>query len=395
MSLTSYPGRIQVVHRVIESIFAQTQKADEIILWLSADEFAQRELDLPEKLLRLIGESGFHIAWVQGNLRSHKKYFYVLQNNRENIIITVDDDVYYSATMIETLMNSYWQHPAAISARNVHLVFRDGNRIANYINWIGDTKDYLGMERMDLCAIGVGGILYPPNCGNERWFDEKRIRSCAENQDDLWLKYNEIIDGIPIVYAGMDGQDIAIEQTQENALYVHNTYSGRNDVCISRLFGIMQKCYPDIYQQWFGSIIQMKDYLQDKKEYYCEQIERMIEDSEKKDIYICGAGKYACALMEFIRICGRGNCIKAFLVSEDFKNQTVIDDVQVKQIVDLDREIPFSVVCGVGKKNRKELKKLFKAYPFCQWIDLDIAGIFKWMQLEKNTRIVSEENSKT
>ena len=74
VSFTSYPPRIKSVHRVVESLYRQTVKADEIILYLSLDEFPKVEAELPEKLRRMIGQGGFRIAWVCGNLKSHKKY---------------------------------------------------------------------------------------------------------------------------------------------------------------------------------------------------------------------------------------------------------------------------------------------------------------------------------
>ena len=39
ISLTSYPARIHIVYKVIESLIKQKEKADEIILWLSILEF--------------------------------------------------------------------------------------------------------------------------------------------------------------------------------------------------------------------------------------------------------------------------------------------------------------------------------------------------------------------
>ena len=86
VSLTSYPDRIQTVYKVIESLFAQDRKANEIVLWLSIQEFAQKESALPENLKQLVGENHFRIEWVRDNLKSHKKYFYVLTEYKEDVI---------------------------------------------------------------------------------------------------------------------------------------------------------------------------------------------------------------------------------------------------------------------------------------------------------------------
>ena len=61
ISFTSYPARINMVNRVIESLFRQREQVDEIILWLSIEEFPEKYNNLPENLTNLIGKNGFHI----------------------------------------------------------------------------------------------------------------------------------------------------------------------------------------------------------------------------------------------------------------------------------------------------------------------------------------------
>lgn len=186
ISLTSYPARINNLIHTIESLFRQKRQADEIVLWLSILEFPNKYNDLPKDLLCLIGKNGFHIEWVTENIKSHKKYYYALQNSR-NIVITVDDDMYYSDTMVSTLMDSYSKHPNAISARRVRLITKEDGKLSLYHKWEGEVVEYIGVERMDLCAIGVSGVLYPPGCSKEKWFDIPAIIRYAHNQDDLWL----------------------------------------------------------------------------------------------------------------------------------------------------------------------------------------------------------------
>ena len=50
VSFTSYPERISTVNCVLNSLYAQTRKADEIILWLAKEQFPNREADLPISL---------------------------------------------------------------------------------------------------------------------------------------------------------------------------------------------------------------------------------------------------------------------------------------------------------------------------------------------------------
>lgn len=124
VSLTSYPKRIEIVDKVIESLLKQRIPADEIILYLSIEEFPDKWNSLPERLLKLTTNGVFKIEWVEGNLKSHKKYFYALQNNKENIVITVDDDVIYSSLLISDFIYGHDKFPNAVLARRARIILK-------------------------------------------------------------------------------------------------------------------------------------------------------------------------------------------------------------------------------------------------------------------------------
>ena len=75
VSLTSFPMRIERIWITIESIFRQTYKPLSIILWLSKEQFPNGELDLPKGLIKM-RKRGLEIKFVEGDIRSHKKYKY-------------------------------------------------------------------------------------------------------------------------------------------------------------------------------------------------------------------------------------------------------------------------------------------------------------------------------
>lgn len=386
ISLTSYPARINTVYQVIESLFKQRIKADKIVLWLSILEFPGQYKDLPDNLKQLVGKQGFYIEWVQENIKSHKKYFYALQN-RDDITITVDDDMYYADTMVSTLMTSYREHPHAISARNVHIITRQQETISSYMTWESEAAEYIGIERTDLCAIGVNGILYPPQCSRDSWFDKQIIMEYAPDQDDIWLKYNEIIDNIPVVYAGIGEPDQEIETSQDSALYIQNAQGGGNDVCIKKLFQNLKKNHRTIYCQWFGNLMRMDELISEKRRYHSAILNDILNKWDQDNLYICGAGKYAHIVMEFIKTCNKEKYIRAFLVTQDAQQDQCKDnDIGIKLIRDLDKQECFGVICGVGRKYREELRAELEPYDSHEWIDLDISGIARLLQLESYYR---------
>lgn len=380
ISLTSYPDRIRVVPKVVQSLFAQVQKADEIVLWLSVEEFPGKYEDLPNSLKCLAGKNGFRIEWVKDNLKSHKKYFYALQN-QENVVITVDDDMYYASDMVSSLVNSYKKHPCAVSAREVHMIFRQNEEIAPYGMWESRVSEYAGIERMDLCAVGVGGILYPSGCASERWFDRNVLKEAAENQDDLWLKFNEMIDSIPVVYTGRHEADMLIEESQNNALYFSNMYQGENDTCIQKLTTGLIRDYRKVYNDWFLELQSMQEFIAYKSSFYQSKIREIFARYRTEDIYICGAGKYACILENFISECEVEKRISGFLVTEKIPRESLSTGVAIREIREICNKESFVVICGVNDKHRSEMKVIFEQYKSCIWLDVDIQDIVQLKHL--------------
>lgn len=111
ISLTSYPKRIGDVWITIETLLRQTVKPDMIILWLADTQFNGIE-SLPKKLIDL-QKSGLTIRFCK-DLKSHKKYFYTMQEYPEDLIILVDDDMFYPYDMIEKLLKLHYEYPQDI-----------------------------------------------------------------------------------------------------------------------------------------------------------------------------------------------------------------------------------------------------------------------------------------
>lgn len=227
VSLTSYPARIKYVAQVIDSIKKQTIKPNKILLWLAREQFENGEKDLPKELVETVGKN-IEIKWCD-DLRPHKKYFYSMLQCSESIIITVDDDIYYDKDLIEKLLRSYIKYPYAVSAMRAHLItFDENGKINLYKNWKRENK-IIGIPSYALCATGVGGVLYPPNCLHPEAFNETEIKNRCLNADDLWLKVMEVLVGTPVVSAENSSKIICIDGTQETALWKMNDTENEND----------------------------------------------------------------------------------------------------------------------------------------------------------------------
>lgn len=235
VSMTTYPARIGALEPVLNSLYNQDRKADEILLWLAKEEFPGLEQDLPEYLVQLAAQKRLTIRWCD-NLKPHKKYFYALQEYPEDLIVTVDDDLLYSSSLLSSLYRSYLQYPKAVSAVRVHLMlFSEDNRILPYNTWIRETDCSLHTPSMQLFATGGAGTLYPPHLFRKEFFDWTAISAHCPIADDLWLKAMELISGVPVVAARPREPLQYLPGSQEDALKQINDIQNFNDIQLANI----------------------------------------------------------------------------------------------------------------------------------------------------------------
>lgn len=243
LSMTSFPARIDKVPTTLVQLMQQTYLPDRIVLCLSPDEFPNRESDLPNQLLSL-REHGLEILWGE-NLRPHTKYQHTAVRYPNDIIITVDDDIWYPTNLVETLMRCHQCHPNAVAAMRAHLMtFDDSGSLLPYRSWHYQCSAYVDRPLMSLFATGVGGVLYPPHLMTfADTLDVSKIKNLCLNNDDIWLKFMQVLSGVPVVLACACYDLDVIEGTQKVALSLTNVRSGEND----KLMNLMLERYNTYY----------------------------------------------------------------------------------------------------------------------------------------------------
>lgn len=235
VSLTTYPGRIHLIPQVLETIFNQTRKADAVVLWLAREQFPDGESALPEQLRILVAEKKLDLRWCD-DLKAHKKYFYALQEFRQDLVVTVDDDLKYPADMLSCLYASYLLYPEAVSTVRAHLMmFGEEKEILPYGSWIQETDSLLHTPSMQLLATGGAGALYPPELFRQEFFDAGAIRENCLWADDLWLKAMEAVSGVPVVLARKFEPLRYMPDSQSEGLVVYNVQNRQNDVQMANI----------------------------------------------------------------------------------------------------------------------------------------------------------------
>mgnify|MGYP000967982651 CR=1 FL=1 len=232
ISLTSYPARFSTLDLCIKSIFNQSVKADKIVLYL--DDFVLDD-EVPRKVKALC-KNGLTIKKIPYDLRSHTKYFFAMQEYPDSIIITFDDDVIYRKNTVAYLLNSYLKYPKYISAMRVHKITCSKNGAATpYENWKKEYKK-ITVPSFLLCATGVGGVLYPPHVLPKDAFDIEAIKKYCYKADDIWLKFMELKNAVPVVWKKTRHvHPVEIALHRDTGLNLENVNKNQNDTYINNM----------------------------------------------------------------------------------------------------------------------------------------------------------------
>lgn len=203
VSLTSFPARINTVHTSIESLLMQNLKPNKVILWLSNEEFPNKESDLPNNLLNL-KNYGLSIKWCE-NIGSYKKLIPALRELKNSIIITADDDLYYHPKMVERLYFSYIENPYLIHCHRVTKFYKEDNQFKA----IAGGYDVYKMPTFLHKLTGGAGTCYPPGCFYKDVCNIELIRKLIPTNDDIWFW----------VMTSLNGRKCNIIKNSCNALY--------------------------------------------------------------------------------------------------------------------------------------------------------------------------------
>lgn len=280
VSMTTYPARIADIHYVLDTIFDQTRKADEVILWLAEEQFPNKDLDLPHSVMKFVEKNKIQIRWCE-DLKPHKKYFYALQEYHDDLIVTIDDDLLYHPQLLENLYVSYLIHPDAISAARAHLITRDEeDNVLPYKYWVKEYDGCIDEPSMQLLCTGGAGSLYPAYLFGPELFDKQAIMDCCLFADDIWLKVLELVAGIPVVIAERYQGLKYVPGSQTNRLCDMNVEQDQNDIQFIRSVEWAEKnfgkgCIKDklMHSEIGVNLMKMEVVCQ----YYADERKRLLE----------------------------------------------------------------------------------------------------------------------
>ena len=183
VSLTSFPERMYDLKYCLYSLLNQTLKPDEIVLWLTNEEFPNKEKDIPKDILKL-KSNGLSIKWAE-NMRSYTKLIPSLKEYPNDIIITVDDDIFYNEDLIENLYHDHLNYPNDIICARSRKIEIENGEFADYSKW-NITNEQQDSSYLNFLT-GVGGVLYPISSFNDLVLNYDLAKELCPSADDIWF----------------------------------------------------------------------------------------------------------------------------------------------------------------------------------------------------------------
>ena len=240
VSLTSYGRRVSKCSQyAIFSILKQTIAPEKIILWLDKDKWNDESLPF---VLRRIKRWGLLEVKYCEDVRSFTKLIPALEKYPDKIIITVDDDIYYSANLIEQLYLQHQKFPEKICAVSYCVpAFNLNHSICTYSKW--NEYRQTNTMRVDenlLMPQGFAGVLYPVSAFDTEVLNKEVFLKQSPLADDIWfyvmaIKNNTLRTGIPYAKIKTYNVDLFRQLMTKDRLHDKNVNDKQNDLQLKKL----------------------------------------------------------------------------------------------------------------------------------------------------------------
>ena len=196
VSITSFPAAIQYAIPAVQSILDGSVKPYKIVLYLTASQFPDRKI--PNELQEMQDKNPiFEVRFYDEAIRSYTKLIPALKDFPNDIIVTVDDDLYHK-NMLQNLLCVHKRYPNAIIGHNVKrlkfgIPYRKWKKYRWYSFFTSNTRPKFGNAQ-----AGCGGVLYPSKSLKGEMLDPKLFTEIAPTVDDIWFWAAAVANGTKI-----------------------------------------------------------------------------------------------------------------------------------------------------------------------------------------------------
>lgn len=242
VSLTSYGDRLsRCTSYAIYSMFTQSVTPEKITLWI--DKKKWNDKNIPFAIQRMKGWGMLEINYCE-DIRSYTKLIPALKKYPNKIIITVDDDLYYSKHVVKQLYESYLNNKKNIHTFGVSIPNYINNKLSPYKNWNNYFyySDILINNNSNALALGFCGILYPPSIFDQEIFNKSVYMNYSSSADDIWFYIMSLRLNIGKTLVNSSNIhfyliDLIYQKThiKSNLREINEIKSNANDISLSRL----------------------------------------------------------------------------------------------------------------------------------------------------------------
>jgi hypothetical protein len=238
VSLTSHGKRVaDFAPFAIYSLFHQTMLPNRIMLNINREIWT--EDSLPD-LIKKLQIAGLEVNFCE-DVGPHTKLLPALEKYPDDVIITVDDDIYYDKELIEELTGArkVSEEKNIVVCRTALEITQESGKIRPYSQW----RQAKPMSKEHLSPFGWSGVLYSPHIFTDEVFNKDVYRNLCPHADDIWFTVMEMTMNIPSVmvkdthWTGKGEIDHKNEYEAQNsdALHFNNVTGGGNDKQLAAL----------------------------------------------------------------------------------------------------------------------------------------------------------------
>lgn len=235
ITLTSFGRRLlHTAPSAIKSLLDQTERPDRIVLWLSFD----TKVPIP---LAELEQEGLEIKFYE-DFKSYNKLIPALIHYPNDILITVDDDVYYPSDWFIKTKLSYLKNPSNIHVNRAHEIIVKNETLQSYKDWSFCVTTV--EKEQSIFPTGVGGILYPPNSLHPDVLNSSIFSSLAPKGDDIWFWAMARLYKTKYTIVESGYKEIINVDASDTGMWIKNVFHGGNDIQLMR---VLQK-YPELVE---------------------------------------------------------------------------------------------------------------------------------------------------
>lgn len=196
----------------------------QILLWLSREQFST-EQDIPKRL-RDMQNDCFQIRMVDGDIRSHKKYYYASKEYPNAMLLLIDDDIYYPTDMIERMYHQYIKGSDVVCQYGSLIQRNEDGSLKPYTQWKPIFKQ---SDSEDFFFGSGGGVMFRPESMYKDLTNIELALRLTPKADDVWLNAMVRLAGLKKEKISSGLCILPVLQEKNNETLASTNLQGGND----------------------------------------------------------------------------------------------------------------------------------------------------------------------